>query len=431
MIDILFFILLFQDTLKNQISLAKKIARLGICIIKLSQWMCIFLQMKFEQSNSTSLKLLVNSLNHLCNDCQKEKSVKLPKHIMELQEKKIISSLNEDMFLSASVGQMYLARSFEGDETYIVKIKHDNLLEEIEKWKRFLRQLSVYIDIDKILDLSEFFDYLYLQLDFVNEVDNMKLFQKRYRKNKNILIPECYYVTEEIIVMQYIESYHFYNTFRTMDDENKRYYELLGKSFFMDHIFVHDLLHADLHAGNFGIVPSQKAIVIYDYGWILKKEKTRDFKRFFLLCHIATEDQIDPEKEKLLFSYVQNILQEKKLNIHAGLKMILQIFSEQIRLDSFMFCILSLCLFMNSFLDGELEPNMNQQILNQIQFIEKERNFLALGALLRYRPEDIQEEDDKQSILERWYDRIYGEQPNKVEILCKSNCLNERECTTN
>ena len=64
-LDICIFILFHEDNLVNQIKLAKKIASLGICIIKLAQWLCFFLQIKFEDSKSNSLQLILNSLTQL------------------------------------------------------------------------------------------------------------------------------------------------------------------------------------------------------------------------------------------------------------------------------------------------------------------------------------------------------------------------------
>ena len=62
------------------------------------------------------------------------------------------------MILSASVGQMYLAKSFDESQTLIVKVKHDGLEEEITKWKAFLNTLCNYVNIQNILDLDEFYN---------------------------------------------------------------------------------------------------------------------------------------------------------------------------------------------------------------------------------------------------------------------------------
>lgn len=442
-LDICIFILFHEDNLVNQIKLAKKIASLGICIIKLAQWLCFFLQIKFEDSKSNSLQLILNSLTHLCSNCQKEKTTQLSKHIEELKNHKIISTFNEDMILSASVGQMYLAKSFDESQTLIVKVKHDGLEEEITKWKAFLNTLCNYVNIQNILDLDEFYNYLHLQLDFENEVKNMKIFHKRYRKNNNILIPTVHYFTRDIIVMDYIKSVDFQKTFQEMNVDDKNYYEMLGKCFFMDMIFIQDLVHADLHGGNFGIVPSKKAMVIYDFGWLLHRDKTRDFKKFFLLCHIKTEEaiifflnkyksHIDKDKESTLHNYVFGILGEKKLDMRKGLSVIIKLFPNEMTVDSFMFCVLSLCLYMNAFMNGTLETNMNKQIKQQIKFIEKHENFIALSTLLKYRPdnETIQDNDDndnenededeeKQSLIKGWFDKIYGDEIQKIEGVVK------------
>ena len=91
---------------------------------------------------------------------------------------------------------------------------------------------------------------------------------------------------------------------------------------------------------------------------------------------------------------------------------------------------------MNAFMNGTLETNMNKQIKQQIKFIEKHENFMALSTLLKYRPdnETIQDNDDndndndndnenedeeKQSLIKGWFDKIYGDEIQKIEGVVK------------
>ena len=413
-------ILFYKDTIENQFILAKNISDLGICVIKLCQWGHYFFSMKLE--NNDRYSLLLHSLPLLKNNCQKPKSCRLDEYLEPFKDK--LDYVNKDtMCFSASIGQLYRGRLKENKQDVIIKIKHDHIDQEIHKWETFLYKLVNIFQLK--INLTDFFHNINLQLDFQNEIKNLKTFYRRYRKNKKVKIPKFFFGNNNIIIMEYVESIPYSKEYKnTLDQSEINYYDLLGKTFYMDSILISDSIHCDLHSGNWGISSDEKQMVIYDFGWVLTKEIS-DFKRFFLLTHIHSykamnfflrKYDIDYTLDESLRKYVDSIVSDGKFDVLKGFKCVINLFPHDIKIDNFMFLVLSTCVFLSSLVNGALEKDMGIQMKKQVEFIEKYDCFQALGTLLKA-SYDINESFENRGNLQKLYDKIY--ETDKCEMIMR------------
>ena len=411
----------YKDSVENHLLLAKKISDLGICIIKLCQWGYYFFSMKLE--DNPRYKLLLNALPLLKNNCQKKKSTRLQEYL-EPFTTHLAYVDQEKMCFSASIGQLYRGRlNDKNNEEVIIKIKHDNIEEEIYKWESFLRQLVNIFELK--IDLEDFFYNIKLQLDFENEIKNLKTFYRRYRKNKKVKIPRFFFGNKDIIIMEYVDSVPYSKEFKDKLTESEiEYYDLLGKTFYMDSILISDSIHCDLHSGNWGISCSDMNIVIYDFGWVLTKEIS-DFKRFFLLTHIHSHQamqyflrkyNIDINLDISLQQYVDSIVSKGKFDMLQGFKCILNLFPNKIYVDNFMFMVLSTCVFLSSIVNGAIEKDMDIQMKRQVEFIEKHGCFQALGTLLKTNYDSSGSFQDRTK-LQMLYNNIYEQKSEMITRL--------------
>ena len=180
----------------------------------------------------------------------------------------------------------------------IIKYRRKNINEKFEK---SLSELELLVNISKKLpffsnlNICDIFDenreIMLGQLDFLNEVENIKIFYDKFKDVKDIHIPYVYsYFTEEnpdAIVMEYIEGERLENI---NENDKDRYSKILSK-FNIKSVFYDSVYHADLHSGNIIFMKELSDVTqeytlkigIIDYGIIgkLTKYEQNIFFNFF------------------------------------------------------------------------------------------------------------------------------------------------------
>lgn len=197
----------------------------------------------------------------------------------------------------------------------------------------------------------------------------------------------------------------------------------------MDSIMISDSVHCDLHSGNWGILNNQ--IVIYDFGWVLQKNIS-DFKRFFFLTHIHSHKamyfflekyNIDLNSTPSIQKYVDEIVSNGCFDIQKGFKCIVNLFPNELKVDNFMFMVLSTCVFLSSLVNGNIEQEMDIQMKKQVEFIEKHECFQALGTILKMNS-DENNSFQKRDKLQKFYENIYGKNASEtIQLLNSHNKL--------
>ena len=195
-LNIIAFSLLYKNTQENRIKLSAKLSDLGLVVIKLSQWLSYFLDIKYEDYES--LQLLIKTLPLLQSNCKKEKNINLDKYLEPY--KNHIYSYEKEILSAASIGQIYKGKDIHGQDI-VIKIKHVNIDEDIIKWEKFLKKFFRFLSIQ--IDLNSFFNALRNQLDFRKEAKNMQTFYKKYKKNQLVKIPKFIAGDQDILIMEF------------------------------------------------------------------------------------------------------------------------------------------------------------------------------------------------------------------------------------
>jgi predicted unusual protein kinase regulating ubiquinone biosynthesis (AarF/ABC1/UbiB family) len=142
------------------------------------------------------------------------------------------------------------------------------LLGRISQYIPYLNKFNIYSLIN---DNSK---ELLLQTNFVKEVENIELFNNKFKYNSNVIIPKVYntYTLENnnLIVMDFIEGTSVYSILH----EDKEAFIRILYLFIFECLFNNDVFHGDLHPGNILFIKDNEneknkyKIGIIDYGII-------------------------------------------------------------------------------------------------------------------------------------------------------------------
>lgn len=173
---------------------------------------------------------------------------------------------------SGTIGQVYKLYNRTLKEYIALKVRHKNIELEAEV---FINNICSILDIAGTIIMlpfaiivKEFLRNINLQLDYITEAHNTDLIRMNCAEDTHIIIPTVYFSSYRVIAM----SYHKGVSFLDITDEKLR--SRIAADMFMfnlSSLLVHDLLHCDLHYGNWKIVQSSDDIndyklIIYDCG---------------------------------------------------------------------------------------------------------------------------------------------------------------------
>jgi len=185
-----------------------------------------------------------------------------------------ISNVDPKPIASASIAQVHRAKL--KNKEVVLKFKRPGIekliIEDLGLMKTSASWLSGFPEMNVVPWLKEFERGLLSELDFKQEVRNIALFRDIYRDRTDVVIPKPYskFSNDRVIVMDYTPSVDM-----TFSAER-----LINM--FLEQLLYEGVIHGDLHLGNIGQAPNTDAIVLYDFGNVIKitqqyKEAIRDF----------------------------------------------------------------------------------------------------------------------------------------------------------
>lgn len=413
-LQIIFCSYFLSDNELNRRYIAMKINKLGIIPTKLAQWMGHFLKIHFENVNG--FKLFINSLPFLQSDCPVTPSILYDYHVQKFSN--VLKSVEQKPFASASIAQIYRGKTH-NDEDVVIKIKHDGILKNIQRWENICNAILKYQKLN--INTKHFFENIKDQINFVKEGENLKHYYRIYRKNKLVEIPKYYDGDSDVLIMSYLPSENFHNVQHMLSSEEEDYYIILSRIIYQDNIFIKDVIHMDLHNGNWGICRENKSIVLYDFGWVLKDQS--DFKRFFILAHLGRLGAMNfflqkynvNDKNGELIKFVDSICEDHSIDILDGIRIVLKMFPDEFEMDNFMFCVLSLCVFFSSL--TEKFTDIDDLLESEINFMEKTSEFIPLCSLMKR----VQDPETKKQ-LQQWYSQVENS-PNRNVVIPSSKVV--------
>lgn len=182
-----------------------------------------------------------------------------------------VYTMDPDPVASASIAQVHRGTLNDG-RVVAVKIKRPNvdetLREELSNIKSVVK-LSKMLNAEFSLLSSWFEDFeknVADELDFMKEVENIRLFHEIYKFSTEIRVPRVLpeLSTRDHIVMEFVNS----EPIKTCREPMTISENLMNT--FVEQILYNGIIHGDLHAGNLGIDKDSDRIVMYDFGNVIR-----------------------------------------------------------------------------------------------------------------------------------------------------------------
>jgi predicted unusual protein kinase regulating ubiquinone biosynthesis (AarF/ABC1/UbiB family) len=234
-----------------------KLSELNVFYTKVIQWVA---DSHFNDEKMTIfIKNFTNNVQYFSEDIDYESLLELYTNANKNNDTFILSSM---IPLNAGTVSLVFKGELNG-KPVVIKILRVGIKKKLDDAiKLFLCLCNIidYIPYLRTLNASKIIGknitLLMKQLDFKNEIKNIKLFYNAYKKNKNIKVPFVYdYYTEQnnnLIVMEFLDGKNMYEL---NNDEKESYYKTFMKVSMMNY-FKYGIIHGDLHSGNIIFLPN-------------------------------------------------------------------------------------------------------------------------------------------------------------------------------
>jgi len=263
-----------KDTENASGSRAKRIRKafeeLGTTFIKLGQ----FISTRPDIFSGDIINEL-KSLQHDVAPFSSEEAIKIIEFELGGEIGEFFSEFDRQPVSSASIAQVHKGVLKKG-KVVAIKIQRPNIKEKIRADLEIMffistlikRYFTEYDFIQPEALVEEMSERIIKELDFYNEIHNMRRFLEIYADDENVVIPSVYreFSTGKVIVMDYIYGVKFSTYIERERDKNKRKrIATIGADTLLKQVFEAGFFHGDLHAGNIFVLPSGQ-ISLLDYG---------------------------------------------------------------------------------------------------------------------------------------------------------------------
>ena len=308
----------FQNTgihnlndIENIILLIKKC---GSVAIKFTQWIIPKLEIMYCEKNEkpewlTRLEILYEDCDH---------------HDLEYTQNLYFKTFNKqvhdeyeiiDVLGSGSIAQVYLIKDKNTNENKVMKIIHPNTRREILNFHKIFKFIFCFPCIRKKIhtilpfDLNEFIISFYKQCSFIEEANNLLYYKCLYKKNKYLIIPDLYVVSEDILIMSY-ENGESFDTIQFSEYNYDKTISILV-AFINENLLYNNYSHGDLHKGNWKIKNEDNIykIIIYDFGFCFSTREKSDVVNDIhdIIELYDTNNKTDCEYDKLFSIFKKSV----------------------------------------------------------------------------------------------------------------------------
>jgi len=235
----------------------------------------------------------------------------------------LFASFEPEAFAAASLGQVHRAVLHSGEDV-VVKVQYPGVDETVQQDLKNIKALLQTFTrigrdvmrqkIDQTDVYRELEERLHEELDYINEAKNIALFQKMFRDDPEVLIPEVYpdVSSRRVLTMSRLDGYPLADVLKPgVDQELKDWVAIKYFRVVWRQIFEFGVLHTDPHPGNYLITYHPK-LAILDFGSIrifpedirrayhglaaaiLKRDRKRMAQCLVQLGYIDKRDDPDP-----------------------------------------------------------------------------------------------------------------------------------------
>lgn len=187
----------------------------------------------------------------------------------------LFSEFSKESLATASIAQVHEAKLISG-ERVAVKVQKEGITDTLEYdiaiMKNIASQVHKYSDEFRKYNLPgmiDEFDYsIHIEIDFTNELINMKQLEENFSEDETIHIPFAYpdYSTSKVLTMEFIDGTPMHDVYESDSEEFDK--PLLAKravDSFMKQVLIDGFFHADPHAGNI-IILDDNVLCYIDLG---------------------------------------------------------------------------------------------------------------------------------------------------------------------
>ena len=297
--------------------LIRKIKSCGSVAIKFCQWTLPKLEIMHIKKGNVK-PLWFNKLENFYENCDTHDiKYTLNKYKESFQSDLINDYDILDILGSGSIGQVYLLQEkpmtkYTTPKKYVMKILHPKVKSEIYYFRLYynlIKRLPYIKDFLKNnfpFEINGFIDNFEEQSNFINESNNLLSFQEYYRDNDYIIIPRLLRCSSDIIIMSYEDGISLDDL--VCDKYNKYKIALLLTSFISNNQRIINMIHGDLHKGNWKIKKQDNdyKIVIYDFGftWKIPQSKQKTNQLVTELFEDTDEINLDIDKMIEIFKFL-------------------------------------------------------------------------------------------------------------------------------
>ena len=227
----------------------------------------------------------------------------------------LFKSFSKKPIATASIGQVHKGTLPTGEEVAI-KIQKEGLEDLIQTDLNIMKFIAKQVDKVSILKIynlpgiiDEFERSIKKEINYNQELMNMKRIEYDFRNDKTIHIPKSYpeYSSKKILTMEFIKGEKLSNVFDSDDPKyNKKLIANRGVKSYFQQIFINGFFHADPHPGNIFIMDGN-VVCFIDEGMmgLLDKEFKENLAELMIFF---TEQNIEGLINQLLY---MDILTEK------------------------------------------------------------------------------------------------------------------------
>src|SRR6476620_6999243 len=318
---------------KQAVWLKEKLIELGPTFIKMGQSMgtrADLLPLPFVKELGT----LVDSVPPFPNDIAFARI----EHELGRKINEIYAEFELEPVAAASLGQVYRARLFSGEEV-AVKVQRPNLEATIKGDLEILKKVADFAErfpqLNENADwsgmLREFHETIHEEMDYAAEGKNAERFRENFKNWDNIKVPTIYWnaTTSKVLTMEFIHGTKVTDLAQQerLGISPAKVNRLLIKTY-LKQLLEDGFFHADPHPGNL-LVQNDGRLAFFDFGMVGRITPQLQAKMIDAFFHVVGKDPAGIADDLIALDFLKpgtnpNVVRpvvEKMFEFHLNLKL--------------------------------------------------------------------------------------------------------------